>query len=168
MRMTRFVAISLFAVSTLLASSLAAAEPEEGKFYRIINVNSNKCLALADGAKKVDEAQIVQRNHGQNERQQWSFVKVGEGRNFRIINREGGQALSVHSTDAGAPVVASNSAKNRQWSFEKKGDNYVIKSRHSDLVLDVADESTERKAPLIQAKANDGQNQLFKIEEVTN
>lgn len=164
--MTRIGTVAV--VAALLAARFAAAEPEAGKHYRIVNVNSHKCLALGDGGAKADESQVVQRAPGQGERQQWSFEPLAGGKNYRIVNRMNGQALSVDSTEADAPVFASTSAKGRQWSLEKKGENYLIRSRHSELLMTVVDESTDRKVPIVQAKANDQPSQLFRIEEVTN
>jgi hypothetical protein len=166
--MLRCGAFAVVAVTSLLATQLAAAEPEAGKFYRIVNVHSHKCLALGDGGAKADESQVVQRNPGQLERQQWSLEALPGGKHYRIINRMNGQALSVDSTEANAPVFASTSAKGRQWSLEKKGENYLIRSRHSDLVMNVVDESTDRKAPIVQAQPNDQPNQLFRFEEIAN
>lgn len=166
--MTRIAVAAAIVGSSLLMARFAQSEPEAGKFYRIVNVHSRKCLALGDKGANAEESQIVQRAPGTGERQQWSFQPLEGGKNFRIINRVNGQALSVNSTEADAPVFASTSAKGRQWSLEKKGEHYLIRSRHSDLVMHVVDESTERKAPIVQSQPNDQPNQLFRIEEVTN
>lgn len=160
--MTRFVAVVLVATSCLFADRFASAQPEAGVYYRIRNVNSQKMLALDD--KGADGAQIVQRSPGQNERQQWSFVKVGG--HYKIVNRKSGQSLNVESTEAETPIIASDNGKNLQWSLEKKGEAYVIKSRHSGLVIDVANESAERKSPVIQYGYHEGRNQLFELEAV--
>ena len=40
------------------------------------------------------------------------------------------------------------------------------KSRNSGLVIDVADESKERKAPVVQYRNHEGRNQLFELEPV--
>jgi hypothetical protein len=161
--MSRCVAMLVVAVSFLCAERFAAAEPEAGKFYRIRNVNSKKMLALDD--KGADGAQIVQRAPGKNERQHWSFEAVGK--HYRIINRKSGQRLNVKSTDEGSPIIASDDGKNAQWSLEAKGDKYVIRSRHSGMVVDVAEESKERKAPVIQFPFHEGRNQIFELEAVT-
>lgn len=163
--MTRCIAMAVLTVSLLLSGKFAAAQPEEGVYYRIKNVNSKKMLALGIGAAKVDEAQIVQRARGEDERQQWKFVKVGKY--FKIINRKSEQELNVRSKDEEAPIVASTDGKNAQWSLEKEGKAYLIKSRNSGLVVDVADESKDRKAPVIQYRNHEGRNQLFELEPVT-
>lgn len=166
--MSRFIVVASVVACAWFASSFVQAEPETGKYYRIINLHSKKCLALGDKGKNADESQVVQRAPGQGERQQWSFEQLPGGKNYRIINRANGQALSVDSTDPDAPVFASTSAKGRQWSLEKKGDHYVIHSRHSNLVMTVVDESTERKVPIVQSQPNDLPSQQFRIEEITN
>ena len=157
--MTRLFSFVVVAVSFLLAGNFAAAQPQEGVYYQIKNVNSKKVLALSDS--EGDGEQILQRMSGQGERQQWSFVKVGAY--YRILNRKTGQALNVRSTAGETPIIASDNGKNLQWSFEKNAEGYVIKSRHSGLVIDVADESTERKASVIQNSAHDGRNQTFEL-----
>lgn len=160
--MTRYVAMVVVAVSFLFVGNFAAAQPEEGVYYRIRNVNSEKFLALGDGAE--DGAQIVQRLQGDNERQQWSFVKVGKY--YKIVNRKSGQSLNVHSKDEEAPIIASDDGKNQQWSVDKKGDAIIIKSRHSGLVIDVADASKDPKAPVIQYRSHEDRNQVFELEPV--
>ncbi len=162
--MIRFVALMVVAVSFLFAGNFAAAQPAEGEFYRIKNLNSGKYLALGDDSDKMKEAQVVQRAQGKGNRQQWSFEKVGKF--YRIINRQSGQALNVHSTEEDEPVFATDNGKNAQWSLEKVGENYMIKSRNSGLVVDVADESKERKAPVVQFQAKETRNQIFALEPV--
>ncbi len=102
---TRCAALWILALGFLSAGQTVKAQVVEGKFYRIMNVGSKKCLALGDDAKTVEGAQIVQRMKGNSPREQWSFVK--QGNVYKIINRENGQALNVQgaSTDEGAPII---------------------------------------------------------------
>ena len=158
--------MAVVAVSFLFACQTALAQPVEGQYYRIKNVNSKKVLALDDGAGKVDGALIVQRSPGQNERQHWKFVKVGEF--YKIINRKSGQALNVQSAsgEEGAPIIqwdASDDGENQQWSLEKKRGNYYIKARHSGMVIDVANASKEREGAVIQYPYHEGRSQLFEL-----
>ena len=162
--MVRIVAMLVVTSAFLFAGTNVSAQVEVDVYYRIKNVNSKKVLALGVGAAKVDEAQIVQRSQGQDERQQWKFVKVGKY--YKIVNRKSEQVLNVHSKDGGDPIVASTDGKNAQWSLEKKGDAFLIRSRNSGFVIDVADESKDRKAPVIQYPDHEGRNQLFELEPV--
>ena len=164
--MTRFAAMVSVAVSFLFADRVAVAQPEEGQFYQIKNVNSKMVLALEDGAAKLDGARIVQRVPTPNEHQQWKFVKVGGF--YKIVNRRTGQALNVlnGSNEERAPIIqwdANDNGENEQWSLEKKGNYFVIKARHSGMVIDVEAGSVERKAPVIQYPYHDGRNQIFEL-----
>jgi hypothetical protein len=154
--------VVILAVSFLCIGKFAAAQPAEGQYYRIMNVNSKKVLSLGD--TEADREQLVQRAHGEGERQQWSFIKVGK--HYRIANRQTGQLLNVQSLEANSAVTAKENGKNSQWSLEKSGKTYLIRSRHSGLVIDVADVSKERKAPVIQFSENGGRSQMFEIELV--
>jgi hypothetical protein len=154
--------VVILAVSFLCIGKFAAAQPAEGGFYRITNVNSKKALALGD--TEADGEQIIQRADGEGERQHWSFIKVGN--HYKIANRKTGQLLNVRSLEPDTAVSAKENGRNAQWSLEKSGGTYLIRSRHSGLVLDVADVSKERKAPVIQSSEIKSRNQRFEIELV--
>lgn len=157
--------MAMAAVSLLFACQ-AVAQPVEGQYYQIKNLNSKMVLALDDGAGKVEGALIVQRSPAKYERRHWKFVKVGEF--YKIINRHSGQALNVQnaSGEEGAPIIqwdASDEGENQQWSLEEKKGNYRIKARHSGMVVDVADESKARQAGVIQMSQREGRSQLFQL-----
>ena len=166
--MTRFVTVLVVAGSFLLfARPVAKAQPEEGQYYLIKNVNSKKALSV-EAKGKEEGAKIVQVVPGGAELQQWKFVKNGDF--YNIINRKTGRALNVQneSKEEGTPIIQwdakDNNYENQQWSLEKKGKHFVIKARHSGMVLDVAEGSKDRKAPLIQWPFNEGRNQIFELE----
>ncbi len=168
-RPTRFFFPAMLLLCFLCSSQGVMAQVVEGQFYRIKNVGTKKCLALGDDAKTVVGAQIVQRALGQDDRQQWSFVKQGPF--FKIINRQNGQALNVQgaSMEEGAPIIqweADVKGKNQRWTLEPHGAYFALKARHSDKVVDVANESTERKAAIVQNTFQNTETQLFEIELV--
>ena len=149
--MNRFVAMAVVAGSILFVAQAAMAQPEEGQFYRIRNINSKKVLGIEEKGKE-EGAKIIQVPSGPGELQQWKFVKFGDY--YKIVNRKTGKALNVQneSKEEGTPIIqwdANVDNENQQWQLEKKGGNYVFKVRHSGMVLDVAEGSKERKAPLI-------------------
>ncbi|MFO0864472.1 MAG: RICIN domain-containing protein [Gemmataceae bacterium] len=164
----RLVAVALFAGLMLAIGQISLAQPEPDQWYRIKNVRSKKVLSIGDDK----EGQIIQRIAGPNEREQWKFVAAEKApKHFYIINRKTGQALNVinESKEEGAAIIpwdASVKSQNQQWSLEKNGDHYVIKARHSGLVLDVADGTKKRKAPLIQYSPQNSGNQFFLLEPV--
>lgn len=166
---TRFLFPALLSLCFLCSSQGVMAQVVEGQFYRIKNVGTKKYLALGDDAKTVVGAQIVQRALGQDDRQQWSFVKQGPF--FKIINRQNGQALNVQSAsmEVGAPIIqweADVKGKNQRWTLVPHGAYFALKARHSDMVVDVADESAERKAPIVQNTFQNTETQLFEFELV--
>ncbi len=165
----RFFFPVMLSLCLLCSSQGVMAQVVEGQFYRIKNVGTKKYLALGDDAKTVVGAQIVQRALGQDDRQQWSFVKQGPF--FKIINRQNGQALNVQSAsmEVGAPIIqweADVKGKNQRWTLVPHGAYFALKARHSDMVVDVADESTERKAPIVQNTFQNTETQLFEFELV--
>lgn len=88
------------------------------------------------------------------------------GRSFQIINRKSEQELNVHSKDADTPIVATTDGKHTHGALEKEGDAFIIRSRHSDRIVDVADESRDRRAPVVQYPNQAGRNQFFELEPV--
>jgi len=138
--------------------------PVKDAYYRIKNVNSHLALSLAMGGAKTEEAPIIQRQPGIDTRQQWAFDPVEGG--YRIVNRRSLQVLNLHSLEAGSPVMASDGGEHTSWSLEFKGAVFQIRSRSSGLVIDVADESTTRKASIVQYPSHGGLNQMFELELV--
>lgn len=142
------------------------AQVEDGVWYRIRNVKSNKVLAVGEDK----DSQVVQRLAGPSDRQQWKFVRAAKAPNhFYIVNRKTGLALNVanNTSDEGAPIIlwdASVKEQNQQWSLEMSGKNFMLKARHSGMVLDIADESKGRKAAAIQSSAKGSESQVFSIE----
>lgn len=166
--MARFVAWVVVAGLVLSIGQPSPAQVVDGQWYRIRNVNSNKVLAVGENK----ESQVVQRKAGPNDRQQWKFVQVEKApKHYYIVNRKNGLALNVaNNTDKeGSPIIlwdASVKAQNQQWSLEPSGPNFMLKARHSGLVLDIADESKDRLAPAIQLKGKGSESQVFVIEPV--
>ena len=118
------VAIVLAACVLTCANPALGADPEEGQYYRIKNVQSNKVLSVS-GTDMGEGAMIVPALLGFNYRQQWKFVKIGDY--YKVVNRETGLALNVQSAskEEGAPIIqwdASIDNENQQWSLVKKGE----------------------------------------------
>lgn len=98
-----------------------------GKYYQIVNRESG--LALSDNAAvsgssyAVGTQLVLQESNEFDFRQQWSFVPVGTGRTYVIVNRKTGLALNNQSgaDTNGNPVISwTNDEHNaekptRQW-----------------------------------------------------
>jgi hypothetical protein len=139
------------------------ADPEEGKYYRIKNVRSEKVLTVSDKGKE-EGAKIEQVLQAPSLLQQWEFVKVGGY--YKIVNRKTGKALNVQSEsqEEDAPIIqwdANVDNENLQWSLLKVGDNFKFKARHSGMVMQVKDsgESTVVQFPI----RKDNKNQVFEL-----
>ena len=139
------------------------ADPEEGQYYRIKNVRSEKVLSVSDKGKE-EGAKIEQVPQAPSLLQQWEFVNVGDY--YKIVNRKTGKALNVQSEsqEEDAHIIkwdASVDNENLQWSLLKVGDNFKFKVRHSGMVLHMKDkgESTVVQFPL----RKDNKNQVFEL-----
>ncbi|MFO0864474.1 MAG: RICIN domain-containing protein [Gemmataceae bacterium] len=116
---------------------------------------------------------IVQTIPETNEIQLWKFAKIGDF--YNIVNVKTGKALNVAngSKEAGSGVIQwdakDNDSENQQWSLGKRGNQYVIKARHSGMALDVIVAKTAplnpwgRGAPLVQIPLKDGKNIHFEL-----
>jgi hypothetical protein len=170
--MKRFTLVAAVAAIWLLSGVFGQAQNQKAKYYRIVCLLNGKVLDVKDGSKE-NEAKIVINAKSDSESQQWEMVKVGDY--VKFINRKSGKALDVpsFSKDEGADLIQweDNGGDNQQWKVEKadaeKSDKGTfIKSRHSDLVLDVAESSMEDGARVIQYGYHGEKNQLWELVEV--
>ena len=155
-----------------LLGGFCQAQDEDAKYYHIVSLDSGKVLEVADSSKDND-AKIVIKTKGDGESQQWKMVKVGDY--VKFVNRNSGRVLDVPnlSKEEGLQIIQwdDNGGENQQWKVEKpdkeKSDKGVfIKSRCSDLVLDVAEAAMEDGSRVIQWGYHGGKNQLWELVEV--
>jgi uncharacterized membrane protein len=159
-------------VTAFLAAGFTAAQDEKPKYYRIVCLDTGKALDVTDASTE-DGAKIVVKAKSDAESQQWKMVKTGDF--VKFINRKSGKLLDVPNLtkDEGAEIIQweDNGGENQQWKVDKpakeKSDKGVfIKSRCSDLVLDVSGASKEDGASVIQWGYHGDNNQLWEIVEV--
>jgi glucosylceramidase len=169
--MGRFSAL-LALVALMMAAGFTPAQDETPKYYRIVSLDSGKVLDVTDASAE-DGAKIIIKAKSDAESQQWKMVKAGDY--VKFINRKSGKALDVPAStkDEGADIIQwdPHDDDNQQWKVDKpakdKSDKGVfIKSRCSDLVLDVAEASQEDGARVIQWGSHGGKNQLWELVEV--
>jgi hypothetical protein len=134
------------------ASSPATAQqgvekPAEGKWYKLVHVETGKTLGIA-GNSDVDAAQAELAPDESNDSRRWKVEFDGE--HLKLVNYKSDKALDVQqeSKSEGAAIIQwpdksrtgdASTLDNQRWSWEGKGAERRIKNRLSDMVLDVDD-----------------------------
>jgi hypothetical protein len=144
---------------------LAATAAAEDNFVKLVQADTGKVLSVADNSEDAG-AKIVVAKDESSEAQQWKLEKDGDY--YKIVNRKTGKVLDVEqeSQDEGASIIqwddkAENNA-NQRWSWQGDGKSRQLKSKSSNLVLDVDDNGM-----VIQRKADDNaKRQLWQVVEV--
>jgi hypothetical protein len=146
----------------LFAASAAAAD---AKYVKLVHADTGKVLAVADNSEEAGAKAVVAKDDG-SQAQQWKLEK--DGNYYKIVNRKSGKVLDVEgeSLEEGGGIIQwddkAEGNDNQRWSWEGAGKERRLKSKSSELVLDVGDEGAvvQRKA---DAKAK---GQLWKVVDV--
>jgi hypothetical protein len=135
----------------------------------LVNQNSGRCLSVQDESTSPG-AQLVQGptpdRAGAAER--WVLLEVSDGV-FRLRNENSGLVAEIPDADKVKGVKAgqgkeSPTQPNQHWAFEPVGDSYILRARHSELVLGIGRGATDEGAPAIQWKYVAGvADQLWKV-----
>lgn len=153
-------------ILTLLAAFTATAlsRADDEKFVKIV-LADGKVLAVADDSEEA-EAQVVVAKDGDSEAQQWKVVE--DGKWLKIVNRKSGKVLDVRedSKEEGGQIIIWDDKPeefdNQRWTWEGDGKERRLKSKSSELVLDVDD-----KGNVIQKKADEkAKGQVWTVREV--
>jgi thiol-disulfide isomerase/thioredoxin len=157
-----------------VAAEAAVKEPEDGDLVKIVNVNTGKILGI-EGDSEEDHANAVLADDQPDERRQWRLES--DGYVFKFVNAKTGKVLDVSgdSKDEGNPVIQwfdksadANGVNqpgefdNQRWSWEGSGKNRRLKSKLSNLVLDV-----DANDHVVQRAANGKASQLWRIVDLT-
>jgi hypothetical protein len=137
--------------------------------YRIMNVNSGKCLDV----RRVSEengATLHQWGYGGGANQHWEVDHLGDGR-YRLVATHSGKVADVagYSEDNGGDIHQWDwhGGANQQWRIEDLGGGeYRIRSVHSGKVLDVEQFSKDNGANVHQWDWHGGDNQRWRFEQV--
>jgi hypothetical protein len=142
----------------------APARADNEKFVKIA-LADGKVLSVADDSEEGGAAVVVVKD-GDSKAQQWKVVE--DGKFLKIVNRKSGKVLDVfeESKDEGTKIIIwdekSEGTDNQRWSWEGKGKAKRLKSKSSELVLDVDDSGN-----VIQKKADEkAKGQLWTVKEV--
>ena len=143
----------------------SAKAADDAEYVKLVLADSGKVLAVADNSEDAG-AKIVVAKDESSEAQQWKLEKDGDY--YKIVNRKTGKVLDVEmeSKDEGASIIQwddkAENNENQRWSWQGNGKSRQLKSKSSDLVLDVDDNGM-----VIQRKADENAKlQLWKVVEV--
>lgn len=143
--------------------------PNEARYYKVVNKNSDMALNVAGGSLS-DLAVIEQYGYDEWDSQKWQFVEVETGY-YKIVNKHSGLVLDItgRSTAAGTQCIqyAYSGGWNQMWSLQKTSDGYYrIVNRNSGMVLGISDNSTAAGGLCVQMSDSGADNQKWLIQVV--
>lgn len=139
-------------------------------YFKVTAKHSGKSLMVQDGSGSKG-AKVVQGTFGMSAESIWKLSENSDGYTvFTNINSGLDMGVSGASVDDGAAIIqwSQGSNTNDEWTVERleNSDFYRVINRKSGKVLEVADQSMDDNAPLIQNNWMDADNQKFEIEAV--
>jgi hypothetical protein len=150
--------------------SALALEPGDQRVVLLVNQKSGRCLSVRDESTD-PEMSVVQGptpdRAGVAER--WVLLEVSKGV-FRLLNEHSGKVVEIPGGSKEKGVKAQQADDGRtqpeqHWAFERVGDNYILRAKHSQLVLAVGRGAMEAGAPAIQWRYLQGvADQLWKLQ----
>jgi hypothetical protein len=153
---------TLLALITYILLTAPATAEEYNKFVKLVHVDTGKVLAVADNSDEADAKAVLAKDDG-SKGQHWKIDKDDD--HYKLANRKSGKILDVFmgSQDEGSAVIQwhekESPADNQRWSWEGVGKERRLKSKVSNLVLDVDD-----KEVVIQKKSYDkAKSQLWRV-----
>lgn len=154
---------SILAVA--VCALFGARASADDMIVKIVHVETGKVLAVADNSEEAG-ARTVLAKDGDGQALQWKLVK--DGNFLKIVNRKSGKVLDVYeaSNEEGTQIIIwdekDEGTDNQRWSWVGDGKERRLKSKSSELVLDV-----DADGKVIQKKSDDkAKKQLWKVEEV--
>ena len=152
----------------LIAGFLAyfGAEPATAA-DRIINAETERCLANPDGQMKVAVRLVTAKCTGRPN-QNWEFHADG-----RIVNGKSGLCMGVpkgqKKSGTGVFQAKCNGKKYRLWDVEFVGDaTVVIRNRNSGLCLDFKKKPKKLRPKMTQVTCNGSESQQWSVRAAAN
>lgn len=140
--------------------------------YIIMNKNSQKVISVQGGGT-ADATNICQNSDKGHNYQQWDIKPVsnrigGDFSYYGITCARDGKYLDILNwgTNSGANIIlyGGGFGANEQWYFQYAGNgDYYIRSRHSNMCLEVASGSKTENANVMQASFNGEDKQKWRI-----
>jgi hypothetical protein len=154
---------TILAVACALLVSPALAQ--DAKYVKLVHVDTGKVLGIADDSTESGARTILAKD-GDGEALQWKIEK--DGNFLKLVNRKSGKVLDVFeaSTEEGTQIIIwdekDEGTDNQRWAWAGEGKERRLKSKSSELVLDV-----DADGKVIQKKADDkAKKQLWRVDEV--
>ncbi|MFD9698374.1 RICIN domain-containing protein [Lentzea sp. NPDC059081] len=160
-------AIALTAAAVVLSGVGSASGAVEYDLLR--NVNSAKCLDVADGSNSNKAAVLQYTCDASKSHQQWTLEQVGDGSGaVRIKAAHSGKCVDIwdSSQDPTADAIqyTCNATKyNQQFLVEYTASGMKFRARHSGLCLDIEGRDFANKSILHQNTCTAHPAQLFVI-----
>lgn len=140
--------------------------------YVIMNAATKKVLTVANGST-ASGASLCQNRYSDKAWQQWKVEPVsttvgGDFSYHSITSARDDKSLDVlnWSLDANGSIILYDKSlgNNQQWILEYAGDGFFyIKSRHSNLCLEVPSSSTKEGVNILQAKQANVRRQKWRL-----
>ncbi|WP_371774559.1 glycoside hydrolase [Streptomyces sp. NBC_01438] len=155
--------VTTFVLPTVSGVNTAATTAPTGAPRLLVNDNSGKALATADGTGTVEQRTSAPADSAQ----QWTFTKLsaddwGNTAAYRVTNTGTGKALSA---SGGALTVAPPGPSTaQQWIRSTTGDGHsTLVNRATGELLDVTNASTDDGAPVGVYRPTTGSNQSWSL-----
>jgi Ricin-type beta-trefoil lectin domain-like/Trypsin len=141
-------------------------DPRTEPFYKIVNVETNKVLAVENESFN-DGAQIQQFEDKDTMDQVWQLDTAGYNL-YEIHNWHSGLVLGVDgesmANSALIKQAKDNGTADHAWAFIDKGNGeFQIRNEHSGLLLGVSGESQLNSANIVQFSDNGTRDHLWKV-----
>jgi hypothetical protein len=156
---------SILAVAAACILAAGAAAADDAKYFKLVHTDTGKVLAVADDSDDAG-ARAVLAKDDDAEARQWKLEKDGD--HYKLVNRKSSKVLDVFedSKDEGAAIIQwddkAEGNDNQRWAWVGEGKSRRLKSKSSELVLDVDDEGK-----IVQRKSDEkAKGQLWQVVEV--
>src|SRR5262245_49696333 len=158
------------AAATSAPAQQGVEKPAEGKFYKLVHVETGKILGIA-GNSDVDEARAELTPDESDDSRRWQIGFDGES--FKLLNYKSEKALDVQqeSKSEGAAIILwpdksktgnASTLDNQRWLWDGKGTDRRLKNKLSEMVLDIDD-----SGKIIQRSADpNSKRQLWRFVEI--
>jgi hypothetical protein len=155
--------ILVAAAACILAAGAMAAD--DAKYFKLVHTDTGKVLAIADDSDDAGARAVLAKDDSAEARQ-WKLEKDGD--HYKLVNRKSGKVLDVfeESKDEGAAIIQwddkAEGNDNQRWAWVGEGKSRRLKSKSSELVLDVDDEGK-----IVQRKSDEkAKGQLWQVVEL--
>jgi hypothetical protein len=149
----------------VITGLVAATADDDAKYVKLKNAETGKVLAVKDNSEEAG-AKVVVVKDDDSEAQQWKLEKDGD--HYKIVHRKSGKVLDVameSKEEGGAIIIWDDKPENndnQRWSWVGEGKQRRLKSKSSELVLDVGDEGSVVQ----RSTADNAKEQLWEVVEV--